>query len=62
MTSEDLPSRTRRLPFEPFRVTLTTGATYDIRDPDALKHHTSRPIARMSARALLCWTTPGRIR
>jgi len=36
MTREELQSRARRQPFEPFRVILTTGATYDVRHPDLI--------------------------
>ena len=36
MTQDDLQEYARRQPFEPFRVTLTTGATYDIRHPDLI--------------------------
>jgi hypothetical protein len=36
MTQEDLQNAARRQPFEPFRLILTTGATYDIRHPDLL--------------------------
>jgi hypothetical protein len=36
MTSEELQTKARRQPFEPFRVILTTGATYDIRHPDLI--------------------------
>ena len=36
MTQEDLQSAARRQPFEPFRVVLTTGTTYDIRHPDLI--------------------------
>jgi hypothetical protein len=36
MTSEELQTQARRQPFEPFRVILTTGATYDIRHPDLI--------------------------
>jgi hypothetical protein len=36
MTHEELQSRARQNPFEPFRVILTTGATYDIRHPDLI--------------------------
>jgi hypothetical protein len=36
MTQEDLHTAARRQPFEPFRVILTTGATYDIRHPDLI--------------------------
>ena len=34
MTQEDLRDAVRRQPFEPFRIVLTTGDTYDIRHPD----------------------------
>jgi hypothetical protein len=36
MTQEDLQGAARRQPFEPFRLVLTTGATYDIRHPDLI--------------------------
>jgi hypothetical protein len=36
MTQEDVQEVARRQPFEPFRVILTTGATYDIRHPDLI--------------------------
>ena len=36
MTPEDLIAFTRRQPFEPFRVVLTDGATYEIRHPDMM--------------------------
>lgn len=36
MTQEELQQAARRQPFEPFRVILTTGATYDIRHPDLI--------------------------
>lgn len=36
MTQEELHAVARRQPFEPFRVILTTGATYDIRHPDLI--------------------------
>jgi hypothetical protein len=36
MTQEELRERARRHPFEPFRIVLTTGATYDIRHPDLI--------------------------
>ena len=36
MSKDDLQSAARRQPFEPFRVVLTTGATYDIRHPDLI--------------------------
>ncbi len=36
MTQEELQQAARRQPFEPFRVVLTTGATYDIRHPDLI--------------------------
>ena len=34
MTREDLIEHIRRQPFEPFRMTLTTGRTFDIYHPD----------------------------
>ena len=36
MTYEDLHTAARRQPFEPFRVVLTTGTTYDIRHPELI--------------------------
>lgn len=36
MTHDELRDAARRQPFEPFRVILTTGATYDIRHPDLI--------------------------
>ena len=36
MTREELYATARRQPFEPFRVVLTTGATYDIYHPDLI--------------------------
>jgi hypothetical protein len=36
MTREELQEAARRHPFEPFRLVLTTGATYDIRHPDLI--------------------------
>lgn len=36
MSPEDLVAFTRRQPFEPFRVVLTDGATYEIRHPDMI--------------------------
>lgn len=36
MTQEELKEYARRQPFEPFRVILTTGATYDIHHPDLI--------------------------
>ncbi len=36
MTQEELHETAHRQPFEPFRVILTTGATYDIRHPDLI--------------------------
>lgn len=36
MTQEELHEAASRQPFEPFRVILTTGATYDIRHPDLI--------------------------
>ena len=36
MTREELQDSARRQPFEPFRIILTTGATYDIRHPDLI--------------------------
>lgn len=36
MTFEDLYNTARRQPFEPFRIVLTTGASYDIFHPDLI--------------------------
>jgi hypothetical protein len=36
MTQEELREAARRQPFKPFRVVLTTGATYDIRHSDLI--------------------------
>ena len=36
MRQEELREAARRQPFEPFRIILTTGATYDIRHSDLL--------------------------
>ena len=36
MTQEELRDAARRQPFAPFRIVLTTGATYDIRHADLL--------------------------
>jgi hypothetical protein len=36
MTQDELHEAARRQPFEPFRLVLTTGATYDIRHPDLI--------------------------
>jgi hypothetical protein len=36
MTREELHEHARRQPFEPFRLVLTTGATYDIHHPDLI--------------------------
>ena len=36
MTYEELREAARRQPFEPFRIILTTGTTYDIRHPDLI--------------------------
>ena len=36
MTQEELHKAAHRQPFEPFRILLTTGATYDIRHPDLI--------------------------
>jgi hypothetical protein len=36
MNNKDLNEVAHRRPFEPFRVTLTTGETYDIRHPDLI--------------------------
>jgi hypothetical protein len=36
MTQEELREYARRQPFEPFRLVLTTGATYDIAHPDLI--------------------------
>ena len=34
MAPEDLAAALRRRPFEPFRITLTEGSTYDVRHPE----------------------------
>ncbi len=36
MTHDELRDAARRHPFEPFRLHLTTGATYDIRHADLI--------------------------
>jgi hypothetical protein len=36
MTQEELREHARRQPFEPFRMLLTTGATFDIYHPDLI--------------------------
>ena len=36
MRHEELRETARRQPFQPFRIVLTTGATYDIRHPDLI--------------------------
>jgi hypothetical protein len=36
MTQEELQEVARKQPFDPFRVVLTTGTTYDIRHPDLI--------------------------
>ncbi len=36
MTQEELQVAARRQPFKPFRLLLTTGATFDIRHPDLI--------------------------
>lgn len=36
MTQEELYEFARKQPFQPFRVILTTGDTYDIRHPDLI--------------------------
>lgn len=36
MTREELYKAAHRQPFDPFRIILTTGATYDIRHPDLI--------------------------
>ncbi len=36
MNQEELREYARRQPFEPFRLILTTGATYDIHHPDLI--------------------------
>ncbi len=36
MTQQEVHDAARRQPFEPFRLILTTGATYDIRHPDLI--------------------------
>jgi hypothetical protein len=36
MTQDELQEWARRQPFRPFRLTLTTGAAYEIRHPDLI--------------------------
>ncbi len=36
MNHKELQEVARKQPFEPFRLILTTGATYDIRHPDLI--------------------------
>lgn len=36
MSQDDLQEAARRQPFEPFRLLLTTGATFDIRHSDLI--------------------------
>ena len=36
MRTEDIREFTRRQPFEPFRLTLTDGRTYEVRHPDLI--------------------------
>jgi hypothetical protein len=36
MTQEELQDAARRQPFEPFRLVLTTGETFDVRHPDLI--------------------------
>jgi hypothetical protein len=36
MTYDELHAAARRQPFEPFRLVLTTGTTYDVRHPDLI--------------------------
>lgn len=36
MTQEELQDAARKKPFEPFRVVLSTGDTYDVRHPDLI--------------------------
>lgn len=36
MTNPDLKEAVHRQPFQPFRIVLTTGTTYDILHPDLL--------------------------
>jgi hypothetical protein len=36
MTQEELYTVVHKQPFEPFRVVLTTGTTYDVRHPDLI--------------------------
>jgi hypothetical protein len=36
MNQQELHDAARRQPFQPFRLLLTTGATYDIRHPDLI--------------------------
>lgn len=36
MSSDELRDSLRQQPFEPFRIVLTDGASYDVRNPDLL--------------------------
>ncbi len=36
MTQEELVEAVRRRPFEPFRVLITTGETFDVRHPELI--------------------------
>jgi hypothetical protein len=36
MTGEELRTFAKRQPFRPFRIILTTGATFDVRHPDLI--------------------------
>jgi hypothetical protein len=36
MTQQELHEAARQQPFKPFRLVITTGATYDIRHPDLI--------------------------
>lgn len=36
MTQQELQDAARRRPFKPFRLVVTTGATYDVRHPDLI--------------------------
>ena len=36
MMRDEVQDAARRQPFQPFRVTLTTGATYEVRHPDLI--------------------------
>jgi hypothetical protein len=42
MRAEELAGLVRRQPFQPFRLHLTTGQTYDIRHPEFIWVHRQR--------------------